>query len=265
MHTNKNDQKKIDFCADVGSSFGKHIIGEDEAVFQHITSANIDCGWHGGDPVVMATTVQLAKTNQVNAGAHPGFPDLLGFGQRNMACSPSEIFNYIVYQVGALNAFCVINGVGLTHVKLAGNLYLVAVEDEDIAKASAQAVAEFDSNLIFVVLAGKKGDSMAEIARRAGLRVAREFFADRAYTEQGMLLSRKLEGSLITDPMKAAERVLRVLEDNKVEAVDGTDVFIDAQTICVHSFQTGSGKMAALIRQELEGHKAIFAPMTELV
>ena len=256
---------KIDFCSDVGGSFGKHIIGEDEQVMQYITSANIDCGWHGGDPVVMNRTVQLAREYDVHVGSHPGLPDLLGFGQRYMSCSPSEIYNYVLYQLGAFNGFCLVNGIRPSHVKLAANLYHMAIENEDTAKACVDAAVDFDSQLIFVAFAGEKGSSMAETAEKAGLRVVREFFPDRAYTGAGMLVSRQLEGSLITDPSEAVERVLRVVEDHKVKAVDGTDVYIDAQTICVHSWQKGAGRMAAMIRTELERHGVVFRPMAHCI
>ncbi len=256
---------RIDFCSDVGGSFGKHIIGEDELVIQYITSANIDCGWHGGDPVIMNKTVQLAKSYHVNVGAHPGLPDLLGFGQRNMSCSTFEIYNYVLYQLGAFNAFCLINEIRPSHIKLAANLYHMAIENEDIAKACVDAVLQFDPQLIFVTFAGEKGNTMTEIARKEGLGVVREFFPDRAYNCDGMLVSRQLEGSLITDPLEATARVLRVIEEKKVKAIDGTDIFIDAQTICVHSWQKGAGEMAAMIRSELERHEVVLTPMTDLI
>ena len=257
--------ERIDFCSDVGGSFGKHIIGEDELVIQYITSANIDCGWHGGDPVIMNKPVQLAKSHDVNVGAHPGLPDLLGFGQRNMSCTAFEIYNYVLYQLGAFNAFCVTNGIEPSHVKLAANLYHMAIENEDTAKACADAVVQFDPKLIFVTFAGEKGDIMTDAARGAGLDVVREFFPDRAYNGDGTLVSRQLEGCLISDPSEATERVMRVIEEKKVKAIDGTDIFIEAQTICVHSWQKGAGKMAAMIRSDLERHGVVFTPMADLV
>ena len=256
---------KIDFCSDVGGSFGKHIIGEDEEVIKYITSANIDCGWHGGDPIVMNRTVQLAKNHHVNVGAHPGLPDLLGFGQRNMSCTPFEIYNYVLYQLGAFNAFCLVNDIRPSHIKLAANLYHMARENEDIAEACVDAVLQFDSQLIFVIFAGERGNTMKDIAEKAGLGVVREFFPGRAYSQDGMLVSRQMEGSLITDPSEATDRVLRAIKDNKVKAIDGTDIFIEAQTICVHSWQKGAGKMAAMIRTELERHEVVCTSMTNLV
>jgi UPF0271 protein len=256
---------KIDFCSDVGGSFGKHIIGEDEEVIKYITSANIDCGWHGGDPVVMNKTVQLAQCYNVNVGAHPGLPDLLGFGQRNMSCSPAEIYNYVLYQLGAFSAFCLVNEIRPAHIKLAANLYHMAIENEDIAKACVDAVLQFDPQLIFVTFAGEKGNAMTEIAKKGGLGVVREFFPDRAYSSDGMLVSRQLEGSLIDHPVEATERVLGVIIDKKVKAIDGTDIHIDAQTVCVHSWQKGAGKMAAMIRSELERHQVIFTSMINLI
>jgi len=258
-------QKKIDFCSDVGGSFGKHIIGEDEEVIQYITSANIDCGWHGGDPIIMNKTVQLAKKYHVSVGAHPSLPDLLGFGQRNMECSAFEIYNYVLYQLGAFNAICYVNDIKQSHVKLAANLYHMAIASEDIAKACIDAVVQFDPKLVFVTFAGEKGNAMTEIAKKNGLAVVREFFPDRAYAPNGTLVSRQLEGSLVSDPLEASDRVLRAIEDNKVKTNDGTDIFIDAQTICVHSWQEGAGKMAATIRSELERHGIAFTSMINLV
>ena len=143
----------------------------------------------------------------------------------------------MLYQLGSLSAFCAVNGVRLIHVKPAANLYHMALEKEDIAKACVEAIAKFDPNLIFIAFAGERGDRMAKIGRDGGLRVVREFFPDRAYTGDGLLLSRRSEGSLITDAKEAAERVLRAVEDNKVKAIDGTDILIEAQTVCVHSWQ----------------------------
>jgi len=256
---------KIDFCSDVGSSFGKYRIGEDEEVMKYITSANIDCGWHAGDPVVMDRTVNLAMQNDVNVGAHPGFPDPLGFGQRNMDCTQNEIIQYILYQLGALQAFCTANKTSLTHVKPAGNLYLMAAEHKDVAEACAEAIFRFDPNLVFVTLAGQKGDMMSEIGKKASLRVAREFFADREYTSEGTLVSRRLPGSLITDAVHSAERVLMVLEENRLIASDGTTLHIKANTICIHSFQSGSAAMARSIREILERNSVTFEAMDRLV
>jgi UPF0271 protein len=248
----------------VGASFGKHRIGEDDQVMQWITSANIDCGWHAGDPVEMDRTVRLALGNGVGVGAHPGFPDLMGFGQRNLHCSPHEIVRYLLYQIGALAAFCRVHSVPLVHVKPAGNLYLMAVEQADIAKACAEAVARFDTGLILVTLAGRKGEPAAEAGRAAGLKVAREFFADRAYTPEGTLVSRRLPGSLITDPTQAAERVLEVLEEGSVRAIDGTRLDIEAHTVCVHSFQPGSATLARTIREAVEREGGVFRPLRSL-
>lgn len=257
--------KEIDLCSDVGSSFGRHRIGEDEAVIPAITSANIDCGWHAGDPMVMDRTVRMVLQEGVSPGAHPGFPDLMGFGQRNLDCTQDEIVNYVLYQLGALHAFCLAHGTRIAHVKPAGNLYLMAVERSDVAAACAEGAARFDTDLVYVALAGEKGERMAQAARQAGLRVAREFFADRAYSSEGTLVSRRLLGSLITDPVQAAERALQMIEQSTVDAIDGTVLHMEAQTICVHSFQTGSGRMAKTIREVLLKAGISLKPMTQLV
>ena len=256
---------KIDICSDVGGSFGKHHIGEDEAVMKYITSANVDCGWHGGDPLVMNQTVIWAVQNRVAVGAHPGFPDLLGFGQRYLDCTADEIIHYLIYQLGALKAFCDLQKVKLTHVKPAGSLYLVAVEKPEVAQACAEAIVNFDSSLIFVTLAGQKGDMAAEAGKKAGLRVAREFFADRAYTGEGTLVSRRLPDSLIKDKTRAAERVLELIEDNRLIANDGTPLFLKADTICIHSFQPGSAAMAQSIQRALLDNGITLQSMADFV
>ena len=167
---------KIDLNCDMGESFGAYKLGLDEEVIKYITSANIACGWHAGDPLVMNKTVRMAVEHGVGIGAHPGYPDLLGFGRRNMDCTPEEIRNYVIYQIGALQAFCKVHGTKLSHVKPHGALYLTAVEREDVARAIAEAILSVDENLIYVALAGAKGERMRRIGEEVGLRVAYEAF-----------------------------------------------------------------------------------------
>jgi UPF0271 protein len=179
----------MDLNCDMGESFGAYKVGLDEEVIKFITSANIACGWHAGDPMVMDRTVQMAKENGVGVGAHPGYPDLLGFGRRNIDCLPNEIRNYVVYQVGALRAFCDLHGVTLRHVKPHGNLYNTAVGDETVARAVAEAIAGVDPKLIWVALAGAKTEHISRIGQEMGLAVAFEAFPDRAYTPEGTVSS----------------------------------------------------------------------------
>ncbi len=181
----------IDLNCDMGESFGAYTIGMDEQVMQHITSANIACGFHAGDPMIMEKTVKLAVQNKVGIGAHPGYPDLLGFGRRNMGCTPEETQQYIIYQIGALDAFCKVHKTRLTHVKPHGALYLTAVENESTARAIATGIMNLDPTLRFVALAGKKGETMRRMGEELGLKVVYEAFPDRAYTQDGITTEKR--------------------------------------------------------------------------
>jgi UPF0271 protein len=242
----------IDLNCDMGESFGAYKLGLDEEVIKYITSANIACGWHAGDPLVMDRTVRLAKENGVGAGAHPGYPDLMGFGRRNMDCLPEEIRHYVVYQIGALKAFCDVHGVPLRHVKPHGNLYLTAVENETVARAVAEAIVSVDPELIYVALAGAKGQLMTRIGREMGLKVAYEAFPDRAYTPEGTLVSRRSPGAVIKEPERVAERALKMAAEGRVVAADGTEISLEAQTLCVHGDTPGAVNLVRQIRELLE-------------
>ncbi|MCP4720430.1 MAG: 5-oxoprolinase subunit PxpA, partial [Desulfobacteraceae bacterium] len=211
----------MDLNCDMGESFGAYSIGMDDQVMKHISSANIACGWHAGDPMVMNKTVKLAAENNVGIGAHPGYPDLMGFGRRNMFCTREEIQQYIIYQVGALAAFCRVHQTKLTHVKPHGALYLEAVENETTARAIAQGIIDLDPNLYFVALAGKKGKTMRRMGEELGLKVVYEAFPDRAYTPGGTLVSRKQPKAVISDPDEVAQRALDMAK-GFVTAVDGS-------------------------------------------
>ncbi|MEJ2164092.1 MAG: LamB/YcsF family protein [Desulfobacterales bacterium] len=242
----------IDLNCDMGESFGAYKLGLDEEVIKYITSANIACGWHAGDPLVMDRTVSLCRENGVGAGAHPGYPDLMGFGRRNMDCLPEEIRHYMVYQIGALKAFCDVHGVPLRHVKPHGNLYLTAVENETVARAVAEAIVSVDPELIYVALAGAKGQLMTRIGREMGLKVAYEAFPDRAYTSEGTLVSRRQQGAVIKEPEKVAERALKMAAQGRVVAVDGTEISLEAQTLCVHGDTPGAVNLVRQIRELLQ-------------
>nr|NIV35752.1 5-oxoprolinase subunit PxpA [Anaerolineae bacterium] len=213
--------QRIDLNCDVGESHGAYRIGADEALMPWITSANVACGYHAGDPLVMDRTVRLAVQCGVGIGAHPGYPDLLGFGRRQMQLSPEEIENYVLYQVGALGAFVRSAGAKLAHVKPHGALYNAAAKDIEMARAIARGVARVRSDLILVGLAGSV---LIEAAQEAGLRVAREGFADRAYNPDGTLRSRKLPGAVIEEPAMAAERAVRIARNGSVVAYAGEEV-----------------------------------------
>lgn len=252
---------RIDLNCDMGESFGTYKLGLDEEVIKYITSANIACGWHAGDPLVMDKTVKMAVENGVGIGAHPGYPDLLGFGRRNMDCLPEEIRDYMVYQIGALQAFCAAHRTRLRHVKPHGNLYLTAVEVESVARAVAEAIVGVNSELMYVALAGAKGELMTRIGQEVGLKVVYEAFPDRAYTRDGTLLSRRQPGAVIKDPHKVAERALKMAKEGKVIAVDGSEITLVAQTLCVHGDTPGAVAMVRRIRETLEAEGIEVKPM----
>ncbi len=242
---------KIDINCDMGESFGAYKLGLDEEVIRYITSANIACGFHAGDPLVMEKAISLAKNHGVSVGAHPGFPDLMGFGRRNIDATLTEIKGYVIYQIGALQAFAKAQGLRVEHVKPHGALYLMAVEDEKISEAIVDAIANVDKDLIFVALAGSKGEMMTKIGERVGLRVAYEAFPDRAYTPEGTLVSRRQPGAVIKDPDVVAQRALRMAKDGKVVAIDGTEIPFRPETLCVHGDTPGAVDLVKKIRQTL--------------
>jgi UPF0271 protein len=242
---------KIDINCDMGESFGAYKLGLDEEVIKYITSANIACGFHAGDPLVMEKTITLAKNHGVSVGAHPGFPDLMGFGRRNIDATLTEIKGYVIYQIGALQAFAKAQGLRVEHVKPHGALYLMAVEDEKISEAIVEAIADVDKDLIFVALAGSKGEMMTKIGERVGLRVAYEAFPDRAYTPEGTLVSRRQPGAVIKDPNVVAQRALMMAKDGKVMAIDGTEIPFRPETLCVHGDTPGAVNLVKKIKQSL--------------
>ncbi|MFO7708126.1 MAG: 5-oxoprolinase subunit PxpA [Desulfobacterales bacterium] len=252
---------RVDINCDMGESFGAYKLGLDEEVIRYITSANIACGWHAGDPLVMDRTVRMAKEHGVGVGAHPGYPDLLGFGRRNMNCSPEEIRYYMVYQIGALRAFCDVHGVKLRHVKPHGNLYLTAVEDENTARPIAEGIVSMDPDLIYVGLAGSKGELMTRIGKEVGLNVILEAFPDRAYTADGTLVSRRHPGAVIKEPEQVAERALKMAAEGKVIAIDGTEIHLRAETLCVHGDTPGAVDLVKQIRELLEREGIEVSPM----
>lgn len=239
----------IDLNMDAGESFGRWLLGDDEKALPHVSSANIACGLHAGDPLVMEKTMLICRENKVSPGAHPGFPDLQGFGRRNIKMNPKEIEAYVMYQVGALKVFAEDIGLKLSHVKAHGALYNMAAVDNDIAMALARGVARVDSNLILVGLAGSL---MIDAADRVGIPRAREGFCDRAYNTDGTLLSREKPGSVIHDPQKAAERAVLMVKEGKVLTPDGRAVELQVDTICIHGDTPSAATIARTIRSSLE-------------
>ena len=238
--------KAIDLNSDVGESFGNYKLGLDEDVIPLISSANIACGYHAGDPAVMRQTVALARTHGVGLGAHPGLPDLVGFGRRNMDVTLEEIRDFVTYQIGALQAVAALQGARLQHVKPHGALYNMAVKTPEIWGAVAEVMAKLDERLILFVLAGPDRQELQAIGRRRGIRIAFEFFADRAYNSDGTLVSRKLPGAVIHDNDVVAAKVVKLVKEGKVKTVDGSEIELQAETICVHG---DNPKAVALVRQ----------------
>ena len=233
----------------MGESFGAYTIGNDESVMRSITSANIACGFHAGDPSVIRRTIRLALASGVAIGAHPGFPDLVGFGRREMKATPAEVEDFVLYQVSAVAGLAAAEGAQLQHVKPHGALYNLAVRDADISAAIARGVAASDRSLILFGLAGSEGLAGG---RAAGLRVAPEAFADRAYEPDGSLASRRHAGSVIHDPDLVVSRALQMVLDGTVEATDGSTVTIAAETICVHGDTQGAERLTARLKAEFE-------------
>lgn len=256
---------KIDLNSDVGESFGNYKLGMDEAVIPLISSANIACGFHAGDPSVMRYTMSLVKQHGVAPGAHPGFPDLLGFGRRNMEVSIAEIKEYMTYQVGALQAFATMQGLTLQHVKPHGALYNMAVKNTAIWDAMAEVLSRLDTRLILVVLAGANREELLNIGSRHGIRVAFEFFGDRAYNRDGSLVSRKELGSIIHDQDLAASRILKLVKEGKVRAADGTEIELTADTICVHGDNPTAVGLTNKIRETLLAEGIEIAPLGSIL
>ena len=223
--------RAVDLNSDLVESFGAYTIGMDSAVLRHISSANVACGWHAGDPEVMERTVRAAVASGTAVGAHPGYPDLLGFGRRNMALSPSEARTAVMYQVGALQAFLRANGAKLQHVKPHGALYNTAAKDMALALAICEGVRAVAPDAIILGLAGS---CLLKAAQQLGLRWASEVFADRAYQADGSLVPRSQPGAVITDPDCAIRRAVRMVKEGVVTTADGTELPILAHSICVH-------------------------------
>lgn len=254
-------QKKIDLNSDVGESFGNYKIGFDEEVIPLISSANIACGFHAGDPSVMKKTLNIAGKNGVRAGAHPGLPDLMGFGRRKMDVSLEEIKDYVIYQIGALQAIARSEGLTLQHVKPHGALYNMAVENVDISEAFAEALSVLDKNLVLVALAGPNRGVLEEIAARHSIRIAFEFFADRAYNHDGSLVSRKIPGAVLHHSGEVAERTVKLVSEGRVTAIDGSDMALKAETICVHGDNPEALALVEKIRETLSASGIEVCPM----
>jgi UPF0271 protein len=241
---------RIDLNSDVGETFGPWKMGTDVDLMPSVTSANVACGFHAGDPSTMRDTVRLAKQHGVAIGAHPGFPDLVGFGRRDLKATPHEVEDFVMYQVAALAGVAAAEGLRLQHVKAHGALYNMACRDRALADAIARAVASLDRNLI---LFGLPDSELLRAGEAAGLRVAAEGFADRAYEVDGSLASRQKPGSVIHDPAAVVARAVKMVKQRTVVAVDGSTIKLESDTICVHGDTEGAARLAREIRLGLEG------------
>lgn len=240
---------RIDINSDLGESFGAYTIGHDEGLMKAITSANVAAGFHAGDPSVLRDTIRLAKAHGVAVGAHPGFPDLVGFGRRELNVTPKEAEDMVLYQVAAVAGVAAAEGVRIQHVKPHGALFNMAIRSSELSAAIARGVAAFDRSL---VLFGLPGSEILKAGLTAGLRIAAEVFADRAYEPDGSLASRRKPGAVVHDPAAVVARAVRMVTENTVVAIDGSVVRLDADTICVHGDTPGSDELAAKIRAGLE-------------
>lgn len=239
----------VDLNSDMGEGFGPYRIGDDDAMLGVVTSANVACGYHGGDPEIMAATFQKAKERHVAVGAHPGFPDLWGFGRRNIPYTTGEIERLVAYQVGAAQALSTYAGHPITYVKAHGALGNLTQTDADVAGAVSRAIKAVDPWLMCLVIALGHQE---RIARDLGLAVKSEIFADRAYTDEGLLVSRKIAGAVIRDPHEAAARVIRMVTSGAIETLSGASIATPIHSICVHSDTPTAVAIAAKVRESLQ-------------
>ncbi len=253
---------RIDINCDMGESYGRYTLGMDEEVIRLISSANVGCGFHAGDPHVMRKTVASAKENGVGVGAHPGLPDLLGFGRRFLDVTPAELEDFFVYQIGALKAFCVAAGVTLEHVKAHGVLSGMAEKNTEMAEAICRAISTIDKDIIWLTYSGTKTRPIAE---SLGLQVVEECYADRAYNEDLLLVSRKEAGAVIKDVKEIQRRILQLVKEGTITTIDGQVLDMSCQSICVHGDTLGALDMVRKIRSALEENNVEIKPLRSFV
>jgi UPF0271 protein len=247
----------IDINADLGESFGAWTMGADEALLDQVTSANIACGFHAGDPRTMDAAVAMAARRGVTIGAHVSYPDLVGFGRRSMKVSPAELITDVLYQIGALEAFCRRHGTQIRYVKAHGALYNDMADDKQMAAALGQAITSYGGGLAVLMMGGSPA---ADALRDQGVRVVREGFADRGYTAAGRLVPRRQPGALLTDPAEAAERGWRIATGAAIAADDGTELVLGADSLCVHGDTPGAVELARELRALLTAREVEVAP-----
>lgn len=252
---------EIDLNSDIGEGFGAYTMGDDAALLKIISSANIACGFHAGDPVIMDKTLRLAMAQGVDLGAHVGFPDLLGFGRRPMHCDPGELAKYVLYQLGALAGMASVAGGRITHLSFHGALGNMAAADYALAEPLVRIVAEFNPGIIISV---STHTQIEQAARKLGLKVATTFLADRAYTDDGDLVPRKLPGAVIQDQDQVLQRVKRLLDDGVITSINGKKLPISVQSILLHGDTPGAVEHARAIRDEIESGNGQIVPISRM-
>jgi len=253
---------KIDLNADIGEGFGCYTMGDDEALMEIISSANIACGFHAGDPVIMDRTIRFAARRNIDIGAHVGFPDMLGFGRRQIQADPQELSNYVVYQLGALSGLAKRAGCKMTHMSFHGALGNMAAADDALADPLVKAIAEFDADLIISV---STNTAIERAADRYGVPCATAFLADRAYDDQGALVSRKLPGAVIEDKAAVLQRVIELLQDGCITSISGNKLEMKVKQILVHGDTSGAVALGWSIRQAIQDAGGSVVPVSQLV
>lgn len=253
---------KVDLNSDLGESFGLYKIGSDEEIIRTVTSVNVACGIHAGDPMVMDKTIKMCMEHGTAVGAHPGFPDLQGFGRRQMQMKKGELKNYILYQLGALDAFARLHGTRLQHVKPHGALNNMMPYSEQYSREICEAILAFDPELILVA---PTNTMTLQMARDMGLRTVSEVFADRAYQDDGYLLSRSCPEAVLTDEDEAIKRVIRMIKNKTVISVTGKEIPIQANSVCIHSDSAIALNYAKKVRKALEAEGIVLCSMKEML
>jgi 5-oxoprolinase (ATP-hydrolysing) subunit A len=253
---------EIDLNADLGEGFGPYTMGEDEAMLDIVSSANIACGYHAGDPVIMDKTVRLAHARGIDIGAHVGFPDLMGFGRRQIQADPLELAKYVLYQMGALDGLARAAGAQVKHMSFHGALGNMAAASYELAEPLVRAVADFDRNIVISVSTNTEIERAAE---RVGIRTANTFLADRAYDDQGALVSRKLAGAVIKERSAVLARVKELLEDGTITTITGNKLKVSVQSILLHGDTPGAVDLARTVRGVIESAGGRVVPVSQLV
>jgi len=255
----------VDLNCDMGESFGDYTLGKDNEVIKYITSSNIACGFHASDPNVMERTVRLCREHHVMAGAHPGYPDLMGFGRRFMDAAEEDLVNYVIYQSGALGGFLALHGMSLQHIKMHGALYNSLVNNDKAYLRIVEAAVKAFGNVIFLTLGTIKAAELKKACRQKGIRVALEGFPDRMYTDEGELLPRKYKEAVLKDPELIARRAVRMVKEKGVESINGRWIAMELDTMCIHGDNMESIEAAQKIREYSIAEGITVKPLCEFV